>query len=73
MGSEKLESIRRRIAIIRQALESPDLITTIEIDGIAEKVDRKQLNEELRDLEWQEAVLSGKSRRAKTIDMGDNW
>ena len=73
MESEKLESIRRRIAIIRQALESPDLITTIEIDGIAEKFDRKQLNEELRNLEWQEAVLSGKSRRAKTIDMSGNW
>lgn len=73
MDNNKLESIRRRIAIIRQALESPDLITTIEIDGITEKVDRKQLNEELRDLEWQEAVLSGKSRRAKTIDMSGNW
>lgn len=59
----KLASIQKRISIIRAALEDPSLVTEITIDGVAEKVDRKVLREELRELEYEEGLLTGSRSR----------
>lgn len=63
MENEKLASIRRRIQIIREALEDPSLITEITVDGVSERVDRRTLREELKELEAEESRLSGKTSR----------
>ena len=59
----KLASVQKRISIIRAALEDPSLVTEITIDGVAEKVDRKALREELRELEYEEGLLTGSRSR----------
>lgn len=59
----KLASVQKRISIIRAALEDPSLVTEITIDGVAEKVDRKVLREELRELEYEEGLLTGSRSR----------
>lgn len=59
----KLASVQKRISIIRAALEDPSLVTDITIDGVAEKVDRKALREELRELEYEEGLLTGSRSR----------
>ena len=60
---ERLASIRRRISNIRAALEDPSFLTEIQIDGVAEKMDRRALREELRELETEEALLTGTRSR----------
>lgn len=59
----KLASVQKRLSIIRAALEDPSLVTEITIDGVAEKVDRKALREELRELEYEEGLLTGSRSR----------
>lgn len=65
--TERLESIRRRIRIIRDVLDDPTTLSEIAIDGISEKVDRAALRAELRELEEQEDRLTGRTRRAYRI------
>lgn len=62
-NAEKLASIRRRIINIRTALEDPSFLTEITIDGVAEKMNRRDLIAELKDLENQEALLTGTRSR----------
>ena len=62
-NAEKLASIRRRIINIRTALEDPSFLTEITIDGVAEKMNRRDLIAELKDLENQEALLIGTRSR----------
>jgi len=71
--SDKLASIRRRIANLRNLLESPDMMTGISIEGISETVDRADLRAELRELEREEAILSGSFSRIRTLDISRNW
>lgn len=59
---EKLASIRKRIKVIRDALEDPSLITELTIDGVAEKVNRAELRAELRELEAEEDAITGSGR-----------
>ena len=62
-NAEKLASIRRRIINIRTALEDPSFLTEITIDGVAETMNRRDLIAELKDLENQEALLTGTRSR----------
>lgn len=62
-NAERLASIQRRIANIRAALEDPSFLTEIQIDGVAETMDRRALREELRELETEEALLTGTRSR----------
>ena len=62
-NAERLASIRRRIVNIRTALEDPSFLTEITIDGVAEKMNRRDLIAELKDLENQEALLTGTRSR----------
>ena len=64
---ERLESIRRRIKILREALEDPSLLTEITIDGISERFDRAQAREELKELEVEESRLTRSSRLYKVV------
>lgn len=64
---ERLESIRRRIKILREALEDPSLLTEITIDGISERFDRAQAREELRELEIEESRLTRGSRLYQVV------
>lgn len=64
---ERLESIRRRIKILREALEDPSLLTEITIDGISERFDRSQAREELKELEVEESRLTRSSRLYKVV------
>lgn len=64
---ERLESIRRRIKILRDALEDPSLLTEITIDGISERFDRAQAREELKELEIEESRLSRGSRLYQVV------
>lgn len=61
--AEKLESVRKRIALLRKALEDPSMLTEITVDGINEKFDRAQARQELKELECEEARLTGRSSR----------
>lgn len=61
---EKLESVRRRIKILREALEDPTMLTELTIDGVSERFDRAQARAELKELEEEEARLSGRKQRA---------
>lgn len=54
---EKLANVRERITIIRETLANPTFFTDLTIDGVSEKIDRKQLIEELQGLEAEEARL----------------
>lgn len=64
---ERLASIRRRIKILREALEDPSLLTEITIDGISERFDRAQAREELKELEVEESRLTRSSRLYKVV------
>ena len=64
---ERLASIRRRIKILREALEDPSLLTEITIDGISERFDRAQAREELKELEIVESRLTRGSRLYKVV------
>ncbi len=59
---EKLASVRRRIKLLRDALEDPTLLTEITIDGVAERFDRAQARAELKELELEEERLTRPSR-----------
>lgn len=61
--SERLASIRRRIKILRDALEDPSMLTEITVDGVNERFDRAQARAELRELEAEESRLTGRSSR----------
>lgn len=54
---DRLQSVRKRIAIIRQALEDPTTVSNFSIDGLDEKFNRADLRNELKDLESQELAL----------------
>ncbi len=60
IAADRLESVRKRIAIIRQVLEDPSTISEITIDGVAEKIDRVTLRQELKELEIEETALAAK-------------
>ncbi len=64
---ERLASIRRRIKILREALEDPSLLTEITIDGISERFDRAQAREELKELEIEESRLARGSRLYQVV------
>lgn len=64
---ERLASIRRRIKILREALEDPSLLTEITIDGISERFDRAQAREELKELEVEESRLTRGSRLYRVV------
>lgn len=66
-NNEKLNSIRRRIKNLREALEDPTLLTTVAVDGVSETVDRAGLRAELKELEEEEARLTGATRRVYSI------
>ncbi|MBQ2791331.1 MAG: hypothetical protein IJE97_16970 [Thermoguttaceae bacterium] len=66
-NSERLNSIRRRIKMLRAALEDPTLLTSVSVDGVAETFDRASAREELRELELEEGRLSGATSRVQTI------
>ena len=59
----KYDRDRRGEAGQRATLEDPSLVTEITIDGVAEKVDRQALREELRELEYEEGLLTGSRSR----------
>ena len=67
--AERLQSVQNRIAIIRAALEDPSLVTELTIDGVSERLNRRELREELRELEAEEAILTGRSARIFGIRM----
>ena len=64
---EKLESVRRRIKILREALEDPSLLTELTIDGVSERFDRAQAREELKELELEESRLTRPSRLYQVV------
>lgn len=66
--STTLESIQRRITLLRETLESADLMTNVSADGISETIDRKTLIKELADLERREAIMTGKYSRFHAVD-----
>lgn len=59
---ERLASVRRRIKLLRDALEDPTLLTEVTIDGVAERFDRAQARAELKELELEEERLTRPSR-----------
>ena len=62
-NEEKLQSIRKRIAMLREVLADPTMLTEIQIDGLSEKLDRREVREELKELEAEEARLTGNASR----------
>ena len=54
---EKLENCQTRIRVIRETLADTSYLSDITIDGVSEKIDRKALREELKELEEEEAKL----------------
>ena len=64
---ERLASIRRRIKILREALEDTSLLPEITIDGISERFDRAQAREELKELEIEESRLTRGSRLYQVV------
>lgn len=60
---EKLASVRRRIKMLRDALEDPTMLTSITIDGVSESFDREQARAELKALEEEEDRLTGRKPR----------
>lgn len=54
---EKLENTQTRIRVIRETLADTSYLSDITIDGVSEKIDRKALREELKELEEEEAKL----------------
>ena len=66
---EKLASVRARIKMLREVLSDPSLMTEIAIDGLSEKVNRADLRAELKELEEEEARLSGSTSRLYGIKL----
>lgn len=64
---ERLASVRRRIKILREALEDPTLLTELTIDGVSERFDRAQAREELKELELEESRLTRPSRLYQVV------
>lgn len=54
---EKLENTQTRIRVIRETLADTSYLSDITIDGVSEKIDRKALREELKELEEEEMKL----------------
>lgn len=69
MDDERLASVRRRIATIREALEDPTLITSVSVDGVSETIDRADLRKELKELELEEQQLTGAVRRVYSVGL----
>lgn len=66
----RLRSVRRRIDLLREALECPDSLINVSVDGVSESwVNRKDLVVELTALENVEARLSGRTSRIRRIDL----
>lgn len=65
--AERLESVRKRITIVRGILEDASTLSEITVDGVGEKFDRAALRAELRELEAEEdrltAAAEGRSPR----------
>ena len=67
---ERLRSVRKRILLVRGALENPDSIINISLDGVSENwVSRDSLIEELRGLERLEDQLTGRGHRLRQTDL----
>lgn len=67
---ERLKSVRKRILLVRGALENPDSIINISLDGVSENwVSRDSLIEELRGLERLEDQLTGRGHRLRQTDL----
>lgn len=64
---ERLASVRRRIKILRDALEDPTMLTELTIDGVSERFDRAQAREELKELELEESRLTRPSRLYQVV------
>lgn len=64
---ERLASVRRRIKILREALEDPTMLTELTIDGVSERFDRAQAREELKELELEESRLTRPSRLYQVV------
>jgi len=70
---ERLRSIRTRIKMLREFLETTDPTTSISLPGFSANYDRKQAVDELEKLERQEARLSGQRPWMRTIDMSGSF
>lgn len=70
---ERLESVRNRIHMLRDALSDPSSLSEIAIDGVSEKIPRAQLVQELKELEAEELSLmmkaSGRPSRIFKVDL----
>jgi len=65
----RLQHIRKRIALVEAALENPDSVINIALDGVSESwVPREQLVRELRELYAQEDLLRGSFSRVRYAD-----
>lgn len=65
----RLEHVRKRIALVEAALENPDSIINIALDGVSEQwVTRESLVRELKDLYAQEDRLRGSGGRVRIAD-----
>ena len=65
----RLAHVRKRIALVEAALENPDSVINIALDGVSESwVPRDQLVKELRDLYAQEDILRGSFSRVRYAD-----
>ena len=65
----RLAHVRKRIALVEAALENPDSMINIALDGVSESwVPRDQLVKELRDLYAQEDLLRGSFSRVRYAD-----
>ena len=65
----RLAHVRKRIALVESALENPDSVINVALDGVSEQwVPRDQLVKELRDLYAQEDLLRGSFSRVRYAD-----
>lgn len=65
----RLAHVRKRIALVESALENPDSIINIALDGVSEQwVSRESLVKELSDLYAQEDRLRGSGGRIRIAD-----
>lgn len=71
--TERLESVRNRARMLRDALADPSALSEIAIDGVSEKIPRAQLVQELKELEAEELSLmmkaAGRSSRIFKVDL----
>ena len=59
--------------MLREFLETTDPTVSISLPGFSANYDRKQAAEELKDLERQEARLSGDRPRFRTTNMSGSF